>query len=394
MIKRELYMGRIRPFIGKDVVKVITGFRRSGKSVMLDLLREEIGDPVHSIYLNFESKSNAKYTQAGALYDYVIQKVGGSGRDKWYLFFDEMQEVIGWEEAINSFRVDFDADIYITGSNAKLLSGELATLLSGRYVQFVVYPFSYGEFLLINAGKGKGFMDYLKLGGMPFLTHVIDDEKAASLYLEDVYHSVVLKDVVKRNHIRDIDLLERIITYVLANIGQTFSATSIAKYFKNEQRKVSTDTVLNYIKACEEAYLFYKLKRQDVKGKRILEVAEKYFAVDHGVREAVYGKNMEDIGQVLENIVCLELLRRGYTVAVGMVEAEEVDFVGARNNKPVYIQVAYLMPDKKTQEREFGSLLKIDDNYPKFVVSMDEVDMSQKGIVHLNIKDFLIKDWG
>ena len=390
MIQRELYMERIRPFIAKDVVKVITGLRRSGKSVMLELLRDEIGNPKHCIYINFESKKNIKYTNADTLYDYVINKIGDS-KDKWHLFFDEIQEVAGWEGVINSFRVDFDADIYITGSNAKLLSGELATLISGRYVQFVIYPFSYKEFLLLN--EDKNFMDYLKLGGMPFLSNIIGDEKAISLYLEDVYSSVVLKDVVKRNNIRDVDLLERIITYVLGNIGQTFSATSIAKYLKNEQRRVSTDTVLNYIKACEEAYLFYKLKRQDIKGKKILEVAEKYFVVDHGLREAVFGKHMEDIGQVLENIVCLELLRRGYAVTVGTIDSEEIDFIGLKNNKPIYIQVTYIMPDKKTQEREFGNLLKIRDNFPKFVVSMDEVDMSQKGIVHFNIKDFLLREW-
>ena len=390
MIKRELYMEQIRPFIGKDVVKVITGLRRSGKSVLLDLIRDEIGDPKHSIYFNFESKKNAKYTNADALYDYIIKKVGES-KDKWYLFFDEIQEVTNWEEVINSFRVDFDADIYITGSNAKLLSGELATLISGRYVQFVIYPLSFKEFMLLN--EGKSFADYLKLGGMPFISNIIDNEKAITLYLEDVYNSVVLKDVVKRNNIRDVDLLERIITFVLANISQTFSATSISKYFKSEQRKVSTDTVLNYIKACEEAYLFYKLKRQDIKGKKILEVSEKYFVADHGLREAVYGKHMEGIGQILENIVCLELLRRGYEVTVGTIDSEEIDFIGVKNNEPVYIQVAYLMPEKETQEREFGNLLKIEDNYPKYVVTMDEVNMSQNGIKHVNIKEFLLQNW-
>ncbi|HCC34444.1 MAG TPA: ATPase [Ruminococcaceae bacterium] len=389
MIKRELYMERIRPFIGKDVVKVITGLRRSGKSVLLDLLRDEIGDSKHSIYFNFESKKNAKYTNADALYEYIIKKVGDS-KEKWYLFFDEIQEVADWEKAINSFRVDFDADIYITGSNAKLLSGELATLISGRYVQFVIYPLSYKEFLLLN--QGKSFNDYLKFGGMPFVSNIISDENAVNLYLEDVYNSVVLKDVVKRNNIRDVDLLERIITYVLSNVGQTFSATSISKYFKNEQRSVSTDTVLNYIKACEEAYLFYKLRRQDIKGKKILEVAEKYFVADHGMREAVYGKHMEDIGQVLENIVCLELLRRGYSVTVGTIDNEEIDFIGVKNNEPIYVQVAYLMPDKSTQEREFENLLKIEDNFPKYVVTMDEVNMSQRGIVHQNIRDFLLSD--
>ena len=390
MIKRELYMEQIRPFIGKDIVKVITGLRRSGKSVLLDLLRAEIGDPNHSIYFNFESKKNAKYTNADTLYDYVIKKVGDS-KDKWYLFFDEIQEVTSWEEVINSFRVDFDADIYITGSNAKLLSGELATLISGRYVQFVIYPLSYKEFLLLN--ESKNFNDYLKLGGMPFISNIISDDKAIHLYLEDLFASVVLKDVVKRNNIRDADLLDRIITYVLANISQTFSATSISKYFKNEQRKVSTDTVLNYIKACEEAYLFYKLKRQDIKGKKILEVAEKYFVVDHGLREAVYGKNNQDIEKVLENIVCLELLRRGYEITVGIIDGtKEIDFVAVKNNEPIYIQVCYYLVEKATKEREFGNLEKIDDNYPKYVISMDELDMSRNGIKHLNIEKFLMED--
>ncbi len=390
MIKRELYTQKIRPFIGQDVVKVITGLRRSGKSVLLNLLRDEIGDPMHSIYFNFESKSNAKYTNPELLYETVMDIIGES-REKWYLFFDEIQEVTGWESVVNSFRVDFDADIYITGSNAKLLSGELSTLLSGRYVQFIIYPFSYKEFLLLN--DGKSFLDYLRLGGMPFINNIVGDENAVNLYLEDVYNSVVLKDVVKRYNIRDVDLLDRIITYVIANVGQTFSATSIAKYFKSEQRKVSTDTVLNYIRACEEAYLFYRLKRQDIKGKKILEVSEKYFIVDHGIREAVYGRHMEDIGQILENIVCLELLRRGYTVRVGLIDNEEIDFIALKDNEPIYIQVAYLLPDKKTQEREFGNLLKIEDNYPKYVVTMDEINMSRSGIKHVNIKDFLLGDW-
>ena len=185
-----------------------------------------------------------------------------------------------------------------------------------------------------------------------------------------------------------------LITYVLSNVGQPFSAAAISRYFKSEQRSVSTDTVLNYLKACEEAYLFYRVKRKDVKGKRILEVAEKFFVVDHGLREAVYDKHMDDIGQVLENIVCLELLRRGYEVTVGELGGKVIDFVGVKNGETVYIQVAYLMPDKDTREREFGSLLKVEDNYPKYVVTMDEIDLSHKGIKHMNIRDFLLGDWG
>ncbi|GHT85162.1 ATPase [Bacteroidia bacterium] len=389
MIKRELYLNQIRPFIGKDIVKIITGLRRSGKSILLELIRDEIGKPENSVYLNFESKKNIKYTNADTLYNYILKKVGDS-KEKWYLFFDEIQEVESWEQVVNSFRVDFDADIYITGSNAKLLSGELATLISGRYVQFVVYPLSYKEFTLLN--EGKTFDDYLKIGGMPFISNIIDDEKAIDLYLEDVYNSVVLKDIVKRNNIRDVDLLERIITYVLANVGTTFSATSIAKYFKNEHRKVSTDTILNYIKYCEEAYLFYKLKRQDIQGKELLGIAEKYFVVDHGLREAIYGNNMKDIEKVLENLVCLELLRRGYAVTVGSLGGKEVDFIGVKQGETIYVQVAYVMPNANTQEREFGNLKKIEDNYPKYVVSMDVVNMSQDGIKHFHIKDFLTSD--
>jgi predicted AAA+ superfamily ATPase len=389
MIKRELYLNQIRPFIGKDVVKIITGLRRSGKSVLLELIRDEINQPERSIYLNFESKKNSRYTKADALYNYVLKKVGDS-KDKWYLFFDEIQEVENWEEVVNSFRVDFDADIYIIGSNARLLSGELATLISGRYVQFVVYPLSLREFLELN--QGKTFDDYLKIGGMPFISNIIGDENAITLYLEDVYNSVVLKDVVKRNNIRDVDLLERIITYVLANVGTTFSATSIAKYFKSEHRKVSTDTILNYLKYCEEAYLLYRLKRQDIQGKELLDVSEKYFVVDHGIREAVYGDNMKDIEKVLENLVCLELLRRGYTVTVGTLGGKEVDFIGVKSKDTIYVQVAYVMPSKATQEREFGNLKKIEDNYPKFVVTMDAVDMSQDGIKHFHIKGFLLSE--
>jgi predicted AAA+ superfamily ATPase len=326
----------------------------------------------------------------GKLYDYISKKVDNS-KEKWYLFFDEIQEVNNWEQAINSFRVDFNADIYITGSNAKLLSGELATLISGRYVQFIIYPLSFREFMLLN--KGKSFADYLKFGGMPFISNIINNEKAVNLYLEDLYNSIVLKDVVKRNKIRDVDLLDRIISFVLANIGQAFSATRVSKYFKKEQRKVSTDTVLNYIRSCEDAYLFYKLKRQDIKGKKILEVSEKYFVADHGLREAIYGKHREDIAQILENIICLELLRRGYEVTVGTIDSEEIDFVAVKNNEPIYIQVAYLMASKETREREFGNLLKIEDNYPKYVISMDEVNFSHNGIKHINIKEFLLIDW-
>ena len=387
MIKREMYMERIRPFIGKDIVKVLTGIRRAGKSVLLEQIRDEI-DSENTIFLNFEDLSNQHLCEYNALHDFVCKKIGKK-KGKFYLFFDEIQEVEGWEKAINSLRVKFNADIYVTGSNSKLLSGEFATYIAGRYVSFVIYPFSFAEFKDLNSDYT--FNDYIKYGGMPFLASVNFEPEVCKNYLQDVYNSVVLKDIVKRNKIRDVDLLERIIAYILANIGQTFSATNIAKYFKSEQRKVSTDTVLNYVKACESAYLFYKLKRQNIKGKKILAVQEKYYVADHGIREAVYGKNSEEIERVLENIVCLELLRCGYKVTVGIVdEVKEIDFIAEKNNEPIYIQVCYLLSDEKTRTREFENLNKIADNFPKFVISMDEIDMSRNGIKHINIRDFLL----
>ena len=387
MIRREMYMERLRPFIGKDIIKVLTGIRRAGKSVLLKQICDEIGSE-NTIFLNFEDLGNQYLCEYNALHDFVCEKIG-SKKDKFYLFFDEIQEVEGWEKAINSLRVRFNADIYVTGSNSKLLSGEFATYIAGRYVSFVVYPFSFNEFKDLNTDHT--FNDYLKHGGMPFLSSVNFEPEVCKNYLQDIYNSVVLKDIVKRNKIRDVDLLERIITYILANIGQTFSATNIAKYFKSEQRKVSTDTVLNYVKACESAYLFYKIKRQNIKGKKILAIQEKYYVADHGIREAVYGKNSEEIERVLENIICLELLRRGYKVTVGIVDdVKEIDFVAEKNNEPIYIQVCYLLADEKTREREFGNLNKIADNFPKFVISMDEIDMSRNGLKHINIKDFLL----
>ncbi len=401
MIKRERYMRRIRPFIGNELIKVLTGIRRSGKSVMLELIKDELCEQGVSakqfITFNFESLANAKYCTADALYDELTKRITEI-TGKSYLFFDEIQEVSDWEKCINSARVDFDCDIYITGSNAKLLSGELATYLGGRYVKFVIYPFSFEEYLASrrltqeDITVSEGFKQYLNLGGMPFLTNLQADRSASLQYLRDVYSSVVLKDVVKRNAIRDVDLLERIITYVMANIGHTFSARSISNYFKNENRKVAPETVLNYIKACCDAYLFFKISREDIIGKKILSVNEKYYIVDHGIREAVYGMGTRDIDQLLENIVCMELIRRGYDVTIGKARDKEIDFVALSGGDRIYIQVAYLLSGEETIEREFGAYDSIRDNYPKYVLSLDDFDMSRNGIKHRNIRDFLLAD--
>ena len=403
MIKREAYMSRIRPFIGSDLVKVLTGIRRCGKSVMLELIQEEIMasgvDPSQFISINFENMSNAGLCTAQTLHDEIICRAAQiSG--KIYLFFDEIQEVQDWETCINSFRVELDCDIYITGSNAKLLSGELATCIAGRYEEFVIYPFSFDEFIQLyrtifpEADVRTCFNRYLTAGGMPYLANLRYEETACRQYLQDLFNSVELKDIVQRNKVRDVDMLERIIAYVTANIGTTFSSTAISKYLKSEGRSVSPETVLGYLKACTDAFLFYQVKRQDLRGKKILTVNEKYYVADHGVREAVFGGNQRDINLVLENIVYLELLRRGYVVTVGKIGDKEIDFICESQGNRLYIQVAYLLASEETIQREFGVYERVRDNYPKYVLTLDEFDMSRDGIKHRNIRDFLLeKEW-
>ena len=402
MIKREIYMQRIRPFINTDLIKVFTGIRRAGKSVMLELVKNELKESgigeENFLCINFEQFSNSQFLDVESLYKKItdFQK---NTKGKIYLFFDEIQEVDGWEKCINSCRIDFDCDIYITGSNAKLLSGELATYLAGRYVEFVIYPFSFAEFFEMNliknpnADKATCFMQFLKTGGMPFLSNFPDDDSAKSQYLIDIYNSVVLKDVVKRNNIRDVDTLERIVACAFSNIGHIFSATSLSKYFKSENRKISHDTILNYLKFCSDAFLFYKINRYDLEGKKIVTVNEKYYCADHGLREALLGKNIQNIDQVLENIVCLELLRRNYKVYVGKKGDLEIDFIAEKQGKKIYIQVAYLLANEETIKREFSVYNFVKDSYPKYVVSMDDLDFSQNGIIHKNIKDFLLMEF-
>lgn len=399
MINRELYMSRIRPFIGNDLIKVLTGIRRSGKSVMLDLIKRElVASGVNDnqfISINFENMCNAHLCFAEALHQEISQKISEiSG--KAYLFFDEIQEVIHWEKCINSFRVEFNCDIYITGSNARLLSGELGTYLAGRYVEFVIYPFSFCEFselyhsIYPDSDLRAVFTQYLTSGGMPYLSNLRYSEQPSRQYLQDLYNSVVLKDIVKRNNIRDVDLLERIIAYITANIGTTFSATAISKYLKNEGRTVAPETILNYIKACEDAFLFYRVRRQDLRGKKILTVNEKYYIADHGIREAVFGGNMKDINLIFENIVYMELLRRGYKVTVGKAGEKEIDFIAEKQAQKLYVQVAYLLASEETIQREFGAYSTVRDNFPKYVVSYDEFDLSRDGYKHVNIREFLM----
>lgn len=403
MIKRELYMSRIRPFIGSDLIKVITGIRRSGKSVMMELIKKEIinsgVNPSQFISINFENLCYSHLQTARALHDEITARAE-SIDGKVYLFFDEIQEVKEWEKCINSLRISLDCDIYISGSNAKLLSSELSTYLGGRYVEFIIYPFSFAEFSELYYLSAPDeimqnvFQKYLLSGGMPYLANLRFAEEPSKQYLQDLFTSVQLKDIVRRNKIREVDLLERIIAYVMSNVGTTFSATSLTKFLKSEKRTVAPETILNYIKYCCDAYLIYQVKREDLQGKQILASNEKYYIADHGIREAVFGGNTKDINLILENIVYMELLRRGYKITVGKYGNKEIDFVCRKGGEKLYVQVAYLLASEETIEREFGAFYSIRDNFPKFVVSLDEFDFSRNGIIHKNIRDFLLmKDW-
>lgn len=402
MLVRSRYIEKIRPFVGLDVVKVITGIRRSGKSVLLQQIQDEIAQNVDPagvfVRINLEEEENSRFLSKGVVHAHVLNIAKKSRDRKVYVFLDEVHDMEDWEITVNSLRAKKNVDVYITGSNSKLLSGELASCLTGRYVDIQVTPFSFAEFCeAYNADGKRGddevFRKYLALGGMPFITNLAFREDIAGSYLEDVFSSILLKDVARRGKIRDVDLLGRIVRYVMTEAGHTFSAASIVRYLKKEKRPCTVDTVLNYLDLCEQAFLFARVKREDLIGRRILAVDEKFYVTDHGMRRFLVGGDaMHDIDQMLENLVYFELVRRGWHVTIGKIRSEEVDFVAERNGEINYYQVTYLMPSKETRNREFGALLEIPDNHPKFVLSMDPVDMSADGITHLNVRDFLMQE--
>ena len=402
MIVRERYMRIIRDFIDKPVVKVITGMRRSGKSALLELTRDELisrgVDKNNIIFMNFESLRYEALKDYKALYAEVMRRAE-TAEGRVYILLDEIQEVYAWEQVINSFRVDLDCDIYVTGSNAKLLSGELATLLAGRYVEIRVYPLDFHEFLDFAAqnedeaklSRSEQFADFLRFGGLPGIHLMKLDEERLTQYLHDIYNSVLLKDVIARNKIRDTALLESIILYLMDNVGNTFSSKTISDFLKSQGRKLSTETVYNYLKALENAFLIHKAVRFDIKGKRLLETQEKYYLSDLGLRHAVMGYRDNDIAGILENTVYLELLRRGYTVRIGKQGVAEVDFVAERADERIYIQVCYVLTPENT-DREFAPLEVIQDNYEKVVISTDTLlRINRGGIKQKNIIDFLME---
>ena len=396
MIKRKLYFEKINKFIDEEEVKVICGVRRCGKTVFLKQIIEELitkynVNSENIFYFSLESAQYSKIKNYQDLNDYIFKKTKNI-KGKIYLFFDEIQMIENWERSINAYRIDLDADIYITGSNSKLLSGELSSLLSGRFIKIEMYPFSFNEVISyynernIKIHEDKLFNHYLKYGGLPRVLNFEEEEKIA--YLEDIYSTIVLKDIILRNNIRDVNFLEHLIKFMIVNSGHLFSINSIRKYLKHDNISVSTNTIGNYLNYMVDAYILLKAPREEIKTKKILSSNEKYYSIDSGFYEIQSGIQ-KSRGQLIENIVYLELIRRNYKVTVGNINKVEVDFVCKKNNIIKYIQVSETIMDETTRKHEFNSLKQIKDNYPKYILTLDNWDYSKDGIKHINIIDFL-----
>lgn len=399
MIIREAYISQIIPLIDKNLIKVLTGVRRSGKTVLLSQIQDYLLKNGRSksqiINISLESKKNKKFKDGDVLYEYLISACEKLNA-KAYIFLDEIQVVSGWEEVVSSLLVDIDCDVYITGSNSKLLSGELATLIAGRYIQIHVYPFTLSEAkqMLEQNGKFKSdealFQDYLKYGGLPMRFSL--EEISLEAYLSDTYDAIVVKDIIQRNNIKDTNLLNMILAFLMDNIANPFSARSIVAALKQEGISTTVETVIAYIDYIKKAMVVYSAQRYDIKGKKLLTTNEKYYTVDLGLRNCVKASGEIDYNKLYENIVYLELLYRGYDVKVGKTDDYEIDFVAYKGSDTLYVQVCYLLASTETVEREFGNLERIKDNYPKYVISGDLPDFSRNGIKHYNIIKFLLNE--
>ncbi|OGN74468.1 MAG: ATPase [Chloroflexi bacterium GWB2_49_20] len=393
MISRVAYLKKLIEFRDKKVIKVITGIRRCGKSVLLQQFRDQLissgVDPKKIILMNFESLQYENIENYKIFYDHIRNQIQ---QGRYYLLLDEIQVVDRWEKAIASFQVDFDCDIYITGSNAFLLSSDLATFISGRYVEIHIFPLSFKETLSIQRDDPQLlFRDYIKYGGFPGLVEFEKREDLAKEYLDGIYNTVVVKDILSRNNFQNISLLNLILKFMIDNVGNLVSANNIADYLSSNGQKTHVDTVLNYLEAFEKAFILYKADRYNLKGKRILRSPQKFYIVDSGIRNAILGFRDLDIGRVLENIVYLELKRRGFDVRVGVDDQFEIDFIATKDDEKLYIQTALSLADEKVKNREFQGLLSIKDNYRKILLSMDfHISEEIEGISFQNIIDFLL----
>ena len=401
MIKRTIYLEKIIPFIDKPLIKAIVGVRRSGKTVLLtqicDIIKARGVKDEQIIYMNFESFKVVKYLNGMELYQYVIDKYNEGKENKLYLFFDEIQDVFEWEKVLASLLVDISCDIYITGSNSKLLSGELATHIAGRHIHVNVYPFNFSECKEYAHYLGREitdealFEEYLTFGGLPQCCG-LNDPHSKRAYLEDIFNTVVINDIVERNRLTDTYLLKRLISFLLDNVGNPFSATSICKALKGDGLQISVTTVLNYVSYVTRSLIIGQVQRYDIKGKALLTTSEKYYSADLGIRNCIKCSNTVDYSKLFENAVYLEMLSRGYEVTVGKTGEYEIDFICHNTSgEKIYIQVAYLLSDPATVQREFRPFEYVTDNYPKYVISADRLDFSQNGIKHYNVIDFLLR---
>jgi len=398
MLSRPLYYEKIRPFINKPFIKVITGIRRCGKSTMMlliqQLLTEEGVESKQIISINFESMQYYNLRTSLALYNHVSELLK-TRKSPAYVFFDEIQIVEDWEEAVNSLFLDFQVDMYITGSNSKLLSSELSTLLTGRFIHIEMQVLSFREMLEFRSDK----MDtqenllwlYIRRGGFPAVHLTADyDEKATYMIINDIFDSIVLRDVVQRYKIRDVELLQRILNFIADSVGNTISAKRIADYFKSQARNVDINTVYTYLDALVSSFLITRVQRYDIQGRKLLKTQEKYYLADSGLQHAVFGYRDRHISGILENIVYSELVRRGYTVYIGKLDTQEVDFIAKQPPKKLYVQVAFKLESEETVQREFAPLLSIRDSYPKFVVTMDpHFQDTIEGVRNIGLYQFL-----
>ena len=399
MYERNLYIDKIIPFIDKPVIKIITGMRRVGKSCLIKLIIEMLKQNMENknaiLYINKESLDFEFISNYRDLNRYVTECFKNI-KEKKYLFVDEIQEIVEWEKAITSLFSQGNIDIYVTGSNAHLLSSEIATLISGRFIEFPVYTLSFEEFLLFRNDKKEDieteFFNYIKFGGFPAIHHFDFYEEVIYQYINSLYSTILLKDVIKRNNVRNVHLLEKITQYVFDNVGNIFSAKKISDFIKSQKMKVGIETVQNYISYLLSTFAIHKTSRYDIKGKRLLELYEKYYLGDLSLRHAMLGYKETAISGMLENLVFLELKRRGFNIHIGKYGSKEIDFIAEKENKKIYIQVAYLLASPETIEREFSVLKQIKDNYPKYVISMDKIfDYDFDGIQRINFIDFLLQ---
>jgi predicted AAA+ superfamily ATPase len=380
--------------MNKDVIKVLVGQRRVGKSyLLLQIMDELVGQGIKRsdiLYINKELHEFDAIRDYRDLLRYIKQST--KGKKKTALFIDEIQGISQFEKALRDLQATGGYDIYCTGSNANLLSGELATYLSGRYVEVEVYSLSYPEFLIFHKLENTedSLLKYIKYGGLPYLINLDLSDEVVYDYLRNINNTILFKDVVARYSIRNVAFLERLVEYVADNVGSLVSAKKISDFLKSQKTKISPNVVLNYLSFLSDAFLIFKVRRSEIVGKRIFEINDKYYFQDCGLRHALVGYRLSDINKALENIVYMHLRVSGYSITVGQMGAEEIDFVGEKKGERIYVQVAYLIPDKKTWDREFGNLLRISDNYPKFVVSMDRmIEGGEKGIRHMHITQFI-----